>query len=375
MQTQRTNLKTLAEHLGLSVTTVSRALKDGPEVKPDTVKRVKEAAATLGYLPDVGGIYLRTGKTMKVCSIFFAPEVADYGDAGFLAQVESLSAGLEGESYNLIVLTQTAGQSPLDPVKRVYQQRLADALVFSRTTPLDERARFCLEFGFPFVSFGRTELQTPHAFVDHDDEGGVFDAVTRLAAEGHRRIALYNPAGGLTYAGFRLRGYQRALAEAGIPWDKALVVNAEQSVWATQSAIGALLSGRSDVTAIVCANQLSMFGAMEAALDRGIEPEKDGLRIVGFGGMPFRMPVERGVTYYYQPQRRDGEVLAHHVLEQLRGTPAEALQTVLPYQRIDDLRQFRLDLRAQAAARAAQPGAAKPPEAGPRRGGKGKDPA
>lgn len=365
MHTQRINLKTLAEHLGLSVTTVSRALKDGPEVKPDTVQRVKEAAAELGYLPDAGGVYLRTGRTMKVCSIFFAPEVADYGDAGFLAQVESLSAGLEGEMYNLIVLAQTAGQTPLDPVRRVFQQRLADALVFSRTTPLDDRVRFCLEFKFPFVSFGRTELQTPHAYVDHDDEGGVFDAVTRLAAEGHKRIALYNPAGGLTYTGLRLRGYQRALAEAGLPWDKSLLIGSDLSVWASQGAVGELLARDGSVTAIVCANQLSMFGAMEAALERGIDPGRDGLRIVGFGGMPFRMPVERGVTYYYQPQRRDGEVLAHHLLAQLKGTPAAELQTVLPYQRIEDLQQFRLDLRAQAAAKASLAAATAPSAAAP----------
>lgn len=347
-QNQRTNLKTLAEHLGLSITTVSRALKDGPEVKSETVARVKQAAATMGYLPDAGGVYLRTGRTMKICSVFFAPEVADYGDAGFLAQVEALSRTLESDSFNLIVLAQTASQSPLETVRRVFQQRLADGVIFSRTTPMDERARFCLEYNFPFVSFGRTELHSPHAFVDHDDEGGVYDAVVRLAAEGHRRIALFNPTGNMTYAGFRLRGYQRALAELGIPWDRSLLVTADLSVWASQTALGALLARDSSVTAIVCANQLSMFGAMDAALEQGRDPARDGLRIVGFGGMPFRMPDERNITYYYQPQRRDGEELARHMLALLNGAPAESLQTVLPYQRIDDLQRFRADLRGQA---------------------------
>jgi len=346
----RINLKSLAEHLGLSITTVSRALKDGPEVKPDTVARVKQAAASLGYLPDAGGVYLRTGRTMKICSVFFAPEVADYGDAGFLAQVEGVSRTLESDSYNLIVLAQTASQSPLETVRRVFQQRLADGVIFSRTTPMDERARFCLEFKFPFVSFGRTELHSQHAFVDHDDEGGVYDAVMRLAADGHKRIALFNPAGAMTYAGFRLRGYQRALADLGLPWDRSLLVTSTLSVWASQDAVRELLSRDSSVTAIVCANQLSMSGAMEAALEQGMEPGRDGLRIVGFGGMPFRMPFEQGVAYYYQPQRRDGEELARHMLALLGGAPAESLQTVLPYQRIDDLPRFRLELRAQATA-------------------------
>ncbi|MGQ3045687.1 MAG: LacI family DNA-binding transcriptional regulator [Niveispirillum sp.] len=351
----RINLKTLAEHLGLSITTVSRALKDGPEVKPDTVARVKQAAAELGYLPDAGGVYLRTGRTMKICSVFFAPEVADYGDAGFLAQVEGVSRTLETDSYNLIVLAQTASQSPLETVRRVFQQRLADGIIFSRTTPMDERARFCLEFKFPFVSFGRTELHSPHAFVDHDDEGGVYDAVTRLAAEGHKRIALFNPTGGMTYAGFRLRGYQRALADLGLPWDRSLLVTSPLSVWASQAAMGDLLARDTGVTAIVCANQLSMFGAMDAAQEQGRDPAQGDLRIIGFGGMPFRMPFEQGVTYYYQPQRRDGEELARHMLALLGGEAAENLQTVLPYQRIDDLQRFRTDLRTQAMAEARRP--------------------
>lgn len=351
----RINLKTLAEHLGLSITTVSRALKDGPEVKPDTVARVKQAAAEMGYLPDAGGVYLRTGRTMKICSVFFAPEVADYGDAGFLAQVEGVSRTLETDSYNLIVLAQTASQAPLETVRRVFQQRLADGIIFSRTTPMDERARFCLEFKFPFVSFGRTELHSAHAFVDHDDEGGVYDAVTRLAADGHKRIALFNPTGGMTYAGFRLRGYQRALADLGLPWDRSLLVTSPLSVWASQAAVSDLLARDSSVTAIICANQLSMFGAMDAAQEQGRDPAQGGLRIVGFGGMPFRMPFEKGVTYYYQPQRRDGEELARHMLALLGGEHAENLQTVLPYQRIDDLQRFRTDLRTQAMGEAGRP--------------------
>lgn len=337
----RANLRTLATHLGLSISTVSRALKDGPEVRPETIARVKQAAADFGYVPNIGGIHLRTGRTLKVCSILYAPEVGDYGDPGFLAQVESLSNGLEESGYNLLVLAQTGHQTPLEPVRKVYEQRLADAVVFSRTAPMDERARFCLEREFPFVSFGRTELQTPHAFVDHDDESAVFDAVVRLGREGHRRIALLNPAGGLTYLGLRLRGYQRGLAEVGLPWDESLVRRADLSVRATRESAKALIAADRSVTAFVCANQMSVVGVVEGLGECGVDTVRDGVSVVGFGGMPFRMLSEQRVVYYYQPQRRVGTVLAQHLTALLNGEPAEGLQTVLPYERIDDLRRFR----------------------------------
>lgn len=337
----RANLKTLATHLGLSISTVSRALKDGPEVRPETIARVKEAAARFGYVPNIGGIHLRTGRTLKVCSILYAPEVGDYGEPGFLAQVESLSNGIETSGYNLIVLAQTGHQAPLDPVRKVYDQRLADAVVFSRTMPMDERARFCLEKGFPFVSFGRTELQTPHAFVDHDDESAVFDAVVRLVRDGHRRIALLNPSGGFNYVGLRLRGYKRALADTGLPWDDALVYQGDLSVKATREVTKQLLLRDSSITALVCANQMSIVGVLEGLIESGMDAKRDGVSVVGFGGMPFLTLSEQCVTYYYQPQRRVGAVLANHLTALLNGTPASNLQTVLPYVRIDDLRLFR----------------------------------
>ncbi|EAU65549.1 LacI family DNA-binding transcriptional regulator [Stigmatella aurantiaca] len=337
----RANLRTLAEHLGLSISTVSRALKNGPEVRPETIERVKQAAAQFGYVPNIGGIHLRTGRTLKVCSILYAPEVGDYGEPGFLAQVEGMSNGLEKAGYNLIVLAQTGHQAPLESVRKVYDQRLADAIVFSRTTPMDERARFCLEKEFPFVSFGRTELQTPHAFVDHDDESAVFDAVVQMARGGHRRIVLLNPPGGLTYVGLRLRGYQRALAEVGLPWTESMVYQGDLSVRATREAVKQLLVREPSTTAFVCGNQMSIVGTLEALLENGMDTQRDGLSVVGFGGMPFLTLSEQRVTYYYQPQVRVGTILANHLTALLNGHPAETLQTVLPYVRIDDLRVFR----------------------------------
>jgi LacI family transcriptional regulator len=337
----RANLRTLADHLGLSISTVSRALKNGQEVRPETIARVKEAAAQFGYVPNIGGIHLRTGRTLKVCSIFYAPEVGDHGEPGFLAQVEGLSNGIEPSNYNLLVLVQTGQQQPLETVRKVYDQRLADAIVFSRTTPMDERARFCLEKGFPFVSFGRTELQTPHAFVDHDDENAVYDATLRLAREGHRKIVLLNPPNGLTYVGFRMRGYQRALTEAGLPWDDALVYQGSLSVRSTREAIQQVLERVPDATAFVCGNQMSIVGTLEGLVETGRDPNRDGLSIVGFGGMPFLTLAEQRVIYYYLPQVRVGSILASHLLALMNGEPEEQLQTVLPYARIEDLRLFR----------------------------------
>ena len=341
MSASRPNLRTIADRLGLSVTTVSRALKDGPEVKPDTVARVKAAAAEIGYQPDARGVMLRTGKTMQVCSILYSPEVGDYGDPGFLAQVESLTQGLEIDNYSLLVLAQTRGEDPLDPVRKVHTQRLADAVVFSRTTLQDNRAKYCLQHDFPFVSFGRTELLTPHAFVDHDDEQAAYDAVKRLLDDGHRKIAMIDPPEALTFFGYRKQGARRAMVDAGLDPDSLICMPSDVSVRAAREAITRLFGNQRDVTAIVCASQMTMIGALEALMELGMDTIRDGIGVVGFGGMPFRMLSKQKLAYYYQPQRHVGEVIARHLHDLMNGTPAENLQTLLPYQRIDDLAAFR----------------------------------
>ncbi|KJE33639.1 LacI family transcriptional regulator [Thalassospira sp. HJ] len=341
MSAARPNLRTIADRLGLSITTVSRALKDGPEVKPDTVARVKAAAADIGYQPDARGVMLRTGKTMQVCSILYSPEVGDYGDPGFLAQVESLTQGLEADNYSLLVLAQTRGEDPLDPVRKVHTQRLADAVVFSRTTLQDSRAKYCLQHDFPFVSFGRTELLTPHAFVDHDDEQAAYDAVTRLLDDDHRKIGMIDPPEALTFFGYRKQGARRAMVDAGLDPDSLIWMPSDISVRAARESTTRLFNAQRDVTAVVCASQMTMIGALEALMELGMDTIRDGIGVVGFGGMPFRMLSKQKLAYYYQPQRLVGEVLANHLHDLMNGTPASELQTLLPYHRIDDLAAFR----------------------------------
>ncbi|MDP2699318.1 LacI family DNA-binding transcriptional regulator [Thalassospira sp.] len=341
MAAARPNLRTIADRLGLSVTTVSRALKDGPEVKPDTVARVKATAAEIGYLPDARGVMLRTGRTMQVCSILYSHEVGDYGDPGFLAQVESLAQGLDQAHYSLVVLAQTSEEDPLEPVRRVHMQRMADAVVFSRTTLQDIRAKYCLQYDFPFVSFGRTELLTPHAYVDHDDEQAAYDAIKRLLNDGHRHIAMIDPPEKLSFFGYRKRGARRAMVEAGLDPDSMIWMPSQLSVRAAREATLQLFRRHPDTTAWVCASQMTMIGALEALPELGLDTVRDGIGLVGFGGMPFRMLSKQKLAYYYQPQRRVGKVLSDHLLALLDGTPAEDLQTLLPYRRIDDLAAFR----------------------------------
>ena len=285
----RPTLKTLASHLDLSVTTVSRALKDAPEVTAETIARVKEAAAEIGYVPNLRGIKLRTGRTFNICALFAAPPAEVVGNAGALAIIQGLDAALRPTQYSLTMVPVAPEMNALAEMQRLVEAELADAFIFDLTRPQDERARYLLEQQTPFVSFGRTELFTPHAYFDIDNEDAAYQATALLLRRGHRRIGLVDPSLEFLYGRQRFIGYQRALAEAGVPLDTDIVFQGEHDAPNSKAVVGAMLALPRPPTAFACANEVSTLGAIAALVEAGKTigdgidlVSRDGTRLVDF---------------------------------------------------------------------------------------------
>ena len=151
--TSKITLKTLAAYLELSVTTVSRALKEGPEVRPETISRVKQAASELGYFPDQRGFNLRTGKTNTIALSLSPDPQSAFPAMGYMNFCQGIIRELEGSGMTLSIIPRFPGEEMLTPVKRVVESGLADGLIVGQTSNQDYRIRYLLEKDFPFVSF------------------------------------------------------------------------------------------------------------------------------------------------------------------------------------------------------------------------------
>ncbi len=209
----RPTLRSMAKLTGFSVTTVSRALKDGPELSRETKDLVRGVAERVGYHPNRAGVRLRTGRTYVVCLILDqTDDMNDFARSLLLG----MTAALVGTRYHLLVLPQNVGQDPIEPVRHVLDSGAADGVVMAHTEPQDERVKLLLERDFPFVTLGRTELSTPHPYYDVDNADFTFRATKYLIDRGRRRIALLRPPPRYTYSGHQLAGYRRALYEAGL---------------------------------------------------------------------------------------------------------------------------------------------------------------
>jgi LacI family transcriptional regulator len=223
----RPTLKTLAFMTGLGVTTVSRALKDAPEIGAETRRRVQLVAKQIGYRPNRAGVRLRTGKTNVISLVLNTEQEI----MSFVSDIiYGVSEVIADTPYHLIVTPYSRSQDPMDPIRYLVETGSADGVIISRTQPKDPRARYMLERGIPFATHGRTDMGLIHPYHDFDNYAFAVEAVRHLAGIGRRKLALLSPPAGLTYHSHTLNGFTDALSEVGaieIPFN---TVSIDQSI-------------------------------------------------------------------------------------------------------------------------------------------------
>ena len=326
----RPTLKSLAQGLGLSVSTVSKALKGAPDVGAQTIKTVRQAAQAAGYEPDLRGVKLRTGRTFQLYYQKAVAPMQDVPDGIVAAQIETIAGSLAGTPYQLqIVPWNTATEDPLPAIRRIVKGRLADGIVLDTTQPQDPRVRYLLEHNVPFVTFGRTELVSEHPYVDADNENAAWVATQHLIRRGHRRIALISPPLTYTYALQRRRGYWAALRQAGLPVDPALLCEGVQDARVAR-AMARQLPGMADApTGYVCANEVSTLGVMAGLRDAGRTPGTD-VELVSRDGAAISSYMFPPPPTLFLDIRTVARTLCEFLLRRIQGEPAEALQRILP---------------------------------------------
>lgn len=212
-----TTLRDLSRHLGLSVTQVSRALNDHSDVSLATKERVREAAKSLKYQPNVLAQRLVTGRSGIVGLVY--PEMPTPTEAWFFTQfVSSVSAQFSrmGRQFMLHMSEETDGQ--LEVYERLIANRSVDGFIVTIPEVEDDRVNLLRERNVPFVLHGQTMDKPDYPFFDIDNVAVGYELAQHLIARGHSRIAFLNGAAKASYTHRRRFGFQRALSEAGLPF-------------------------------------------------------------------------------------------------------------------------------------------------------------
>lgn len=322
---KQTRLKELAQELGLSITTISRALGGYPDVSERTRERVMQAAQEAQYVPSRAGRMLVSGRSDFVGMML--PIRGDIVDAFLGVFMTGLADGLAGHRRDLILATVSPGQDHLTVLRNLIDGKRVDALVINRLMRDDDRIPFLLKRGFPFVAHGRVLTPTaPYPWVDTDGEKAMSDLADMLMDLGHKHFAVIGPVEPYTYAYFRRRGLTGALERRGLTIPPEASVEAQQGdKIATLQMAERLLDLTPRPTAIVGLTDILACAVVETARRRGISIP-DELSVVGFDDVPIAAYSDPPLSTFNQ---RGGEA-AHIVADMVVQCLGQGMDAVVP---------------------------------------------
>ena len=323
------NLKELAASLGLSQTTVSRALNGYPEVNETTRQRVSEAAARQGYRPNASARRLATGRAGAVGIVYTTTEGYGPHTSEFLG---GLGGRLAEDEIDVLVSTADTLADELNAYRRAAQSKKVDCIILHATRPDDVRVELLCELGLPFVLHGRTDTPGKIAWLDIDNHAVSETSALYLLDQGHRQMALINGPRRFTFAAHREAGFLAALAARGVDLDPNLMVEGMFSDESGFRLMQGLLQQPNRPTAVVAGSMMTALGAVRAIRAAGLEVGKDVSMIAHDDVFPYlnAETMAPPMSTTRSSIRKAGWRIAELALELLGGRPPETIQELWP---------------------------------------------
>jgi LacI family transcriptional regulator len=320
-------LKDIANRVGKSVTTVSRALHDFDDVSPETKAEVRLVADEMGYIPNIHAQRLQKQRTDTIGFIMptFGPRFSDPFFSEFLAGIGNKAANL---GFDLLVSTRPPGTMELQAYEKNVRSPRVDGFIIVRTRQQDQRIKFLSQMQIPFVAFGRMLDHNDYAYVDEDGEYGMELITCHLADLGHKRIGYLDAPAEFMFGHYRRQGFLAGLKDNKLEIDEELIVAGDLTQRAGFQLGTDLLTSEDPPTAIVASNDLMALGVISAAHQLGLEVGKD-IAITGFDNIPLAEHCHPPLTTVHQPIYQIGEMVCEMLIKQIRGETLEQDQILL----------------------------------------------
>lgn len=322
---ESSTLKYIAKELGVSVSTVSRALNGKTVVKEATRQRVLEAAKKYNYMPNEVARSLQKSATETIAVVL--PDVSETFFGTIVKEIERVVA----RAGYMIILADTHEKAAKEQkyLDMLFKRRI-DALVLATVDLSGDSVRTFIDRGVPVV------------FIDNVPELDAIDAITvdnskasRMAVEylcscGHTDIATIIGSNEETTGTERLSGYKRAISENKIPFNCSLVAYGDYKQESGYNAMVSLLDKRQEnpFTAVYVTSEKMTYGAMRAIRDRGL-CVPDDISVVGFDIHNHTDDRRQKITTIVQPEELIGQRVGEILLKRLSGDNSELCRELL----------------------------------------------
>lgn len=319
-------IKDVAEECHLSVTTVSLVLNNKPNrISEKTKQKILETAKKLHYQPSQIAISMITKKTQTVGLIL--PDISNLYFAALAHAIEE-----ECASYGYTVVYGNTSDHINQDFEYLssFLARGVDGLIFIHSNSFgEENQKKLLEMtensNTPVLAVDRSFHSPKIPSVIVDQYAGGYEATKHLLDLGHRKIGCITGPENVNNSSERLRGYRRALEDAGIPYNPALVITGDFHAPSGSLAVPVLLKQR--VTGIFACNDMMAIGVYQACRDMGISIPKD-LSVVGFDDIFFSQYLDPPLSTVYQPVTEIGKEAARQVIAMINKDYTPGKKTV-----------------------------------------------
>ncbi len=263
---------------GVSKKTVSRVINRSALLNEETRRKVEAVISDLGYVPNP------QARALALRRNFLIGLIHDNPNAQMVLGVqEGILEAIRESAYALVVRPVDRRSPTMIEDIRAFleQQRLAGVMLLPPISENDALAAMCREIGCAYVRMGSAVLDDEAHMVASNDRDAVADAVRHLIAQGHRRIGFIAGPPGFRSAEERQKGFEAALAEAGITIPRAMLADGNYTFDSGRAAADRLLDASQRPTAIFASNDEMAAGVLHAARQRELRVP-DQLSIVGF---------------------------------------------------------------------------------------------
>lgn len=308
-------IKDLARHLNISVATVSRAMRDMPEIKAETRDAVLKLAKEWDYQPNLLATNLVKNRTKTIGVI--VPDLAYHFFASVIKGIEEEAIA---RGYSLL-LTQTSElyERELTNVQNLSRGQVEGFIVsISQETTDFEHLKRLQRKGIPLVFFDRDadEIDVPKVMVDN--EGAAYEATKHLIENGSKRIAFLAGPSNVTVSNLRQSGYEKAIQDSGLDLDESLVVHGNYNLQQAIELTNELFELKNPPDGLVVVSDRLAVGAIVALRKKNIRIPED-VAIVSFNDEPICTIVTPTLTSVSQPTFEMGKMAITLLINQIEN--------------------------------------------------------
>lgn len=328
------NLKSLAQHLGISASTVSRVMAgrgDEFRIAKETQKHILDEAAAMGVRPDELARSLRLQSTRTLGLV-----IPDISNPFFAALARAVERRARALGYTVLLAdSQESAEVEAECIRMLLDRRI-DGLILAPVGGDSAHLGPLIASKLPLTQVDRVFTALKTAAVVADNFAGAREAVRRLVKLGHKRIACLQGREDSSVIAERVRGYCAGLEEAGLRFEKKFLVGGEHSLAIAREHTLKLLDLRPRPTAILALSNQLALGALEAVRERGLVIP-DNLSLIAFDEQPWASLLSPPLTTLAQPVEEMGTVAVDRLCAQIKpgGQASRKLLTTLPVRLIE----------------------------------------